>query len=110
MKNAAPDNLLPAGGGNFLNQVDGNLTATSSPSGVILKLPPLVSLMSLCLTSALMQRQAQQRASKVTDLRPRDPGSLYAREMAASQGTGSWREIGGLTTLIPGDAWSDRRR
>ena len=27
VKNAAPDNLLPAGGGNFLNQVDGNLTA-----------------------------------------------------------------------------------
>jgi hypothetical protein len=27
IKNAAPDNLLPAGGGNFLNQVDGNLTA-----------------------------------------------------------------------------------
>jgi hypothetical protein len=26
-KNAASDNLLPAGGGNFLNQVDGNLTA-----------------------------------------------------------------------------------
>jgi hypothetical protein len=27
IKNAAADNLLPAGGGNFLNQVDGNLTA-----------------------------------------------------------------------------------
>jgi hypothetical protein len=27
VKNASPDNLLPAGGGNFLNQVDGNLTA-----------------------------------------------------------------------------------
>ena len=27
VKNAAADNLLPAGGGNFLNQVDGNLTA-----------------------------------------------------------------------------------
>jgi hypothetical protein len=27
IKNAAEDNLLPAGGGNFLNQVDGNLTA-----------------------------------------------------------------------------------
>src|SRR5262249_48761055 len=27
VKNASPDNLVPAGGGNFLNQVDGNLTA-----------------------------------------------------------------------------------
>jgi hypothetical protein len=27
VKNAAADNLLPAGGGSFLNQVDGNLTA-----------------------------------------------------------------------------------
>ena len=27
VKNAAADNLLPAGGGNFLNSVDGNLTA-----------------------------------------------------------------------------------
>jgi hypothetical protein len=27
VKNAAENNLLPAGGGNFLNQVDGNLTA-----------------------------------------------------------------------------------
>jgi hypothetical protein len=27
VKNAGPDNLVPAGGGNFLNQVDGNLTA-----------------------------------------------------------------------------------
>jgi len=30
VKNAAPDNLLPAGGGNFLNQVDGNLTAAKT--------------------------------------------------------------------------------
>lgn len=28
VKNAAADNLLPAGGGNFLNSVDGNLTAS----------------------------------------------------------------------------------
>jgi hypothetical protein len=32
VKNAAADNLLPAGGGNFLNQVDGNLTAAKSDS------------------------------------------------------------------------------
>jgi hypothetical protein len=32
VKNAAPDNLLPAGGGNFLNQVDGNLTAARTDS------------------------------------------------------------------------------
>jgi len=32
IKNAAPDNLLPAGGGNFLNQVDGNLTAARTDS------------------------------------------------------------------------------
>jgi hypothetical protein len=31
-KNAPPDNLLPAGGGNFLNQVDGNLTAAKTDS------------------------------------------------------------------------------
>jgi Bifunctional DNA primase/polymerase, N-terminal/AAA domain/Primase C terminal 2 (PriCT-2) len=31
-KNAAPDNLIPAGGGSFLNQVDGNLTAAISDS------------------------------------------------------------------------------
>jgi AAA domain len=31
-KNAGPDNLLPAGGGNFLNQVDGNLTAAKTDS------------------------------------------------------------------------------
>jgi hypothetical protein len=31
-KNAAPDNLLPAGGGNFLNAVDGNLTAAKTDS------------------------------------------------------------------------------
>jgi hypothetical protein len=30
VKNAAADNLLPAGGGSFLNQVDGNLTAAKS--------------------------------------------------------------------------------
>jgi AAA domain len=30
VKNAAADNLLPAGGGNFLNQVDGNLTAAKT--------------------------------------------------------------------------------
>ena len=30
VKNASPDNLLPAGGGNFLNQVDGNLTAAKT--------------------------------------------------------------------------------
>ena len=32
VKNAAPDNLVPAGGGNFLNQVDGNLTAAKADS------------------------------------------------------------------------------
>jgi AAA domain len=32
VKNAQPDNLLPAGGGNFLNQVDGNFTAAKSDS------------------------------------------------------------------------------
>jgi hypothetical protein len=31
-KNASPDNLLPAGGGNFLNAVDGNLTAAKTDS------------------------------------------------------------------------------
>jgi AAA domain len=31
-KNAAPDNLVPAGGGNFLNSVDGNLTAAKTDS------------------------------------------------------------------------------
>jgi hypothetical protein len=30
VKNAALDNLIPAGGGNFLNQVDGNLTAAKN--------------------------------------------------------------------------------
>jgi hypothetical protein len=30
VKNASSDNLLPAGGGNFLNQVDGNLTAAKT--------------------------------------------------------------------------------
>ena len=32
VKNAAPDNLVPAGGGSFLNQVDGNLTAAKTDS------------------------------------------------------------------------------
>jgi hypothetical protein len=32
VKNAAPDNLLPAGGGNFLNSVDANLTAAKTDS------------------------------------------------------------------------------
>jgi AAA domain len=32
VKNAAADNLVPAGGGNFLNQVDGNLTAAKADS------------------------------------------------------------------------------
>jgi hypothetical protein len=32
VKNATVDNLLPAGGGNFLNQVDGNLTAAKNDS------------------------------------------------------------------------------
>lgn len=32
VKNASPDNLVPAGGGNFLNQVDGNLTAAKTES------------------------------------------------------------------------------
>ena len=30
VKNAGPDNLLPAGGGTFLNEVDGNLTASKT--------------------------------------------------------------------------------
>ena len=30
VKNASADNLVPAGGGNFLNQVDGNLTAAKT--------------------------------------------------------------------------------
>ena len=33
-KNAAADNLIPAGGGNFLNSVDGNLTAAKSDSTI----------------------------------------------------------------------------
>jgi len=33
-KNALADNLIPAGGGNFLNQVDGNLTASKTDSAV----------------------------------------------------------------------------
>ena len=32
VKNASTDNLLPAGGGSFLNQVDGNLTAAKTDS------------------------------------------------------------------------------
>jgi AAA domain len=32
VKNAVAENLLPAGGGNFLNQVDGNLTAAKTDS------------------------------------------------------------------------------
>jgi AAA domain len=32
VKNAPTDNLIPAGGGNFLNQVDGNLTAAKTDS------------------------------------------------------------------------------
>jgi AAA domain len=32
VKNAAPNNLIPAGGGSFLNQVDGNLTAAKTDS------------------------------------------------------------------------------
>jgi hypothetical protein len=32
VKNAAADNLLPAGGGSFLNEVDGNLTAARNDS------------------------------------------------------------------------------
>jgi AAA domain/CHC2 zinc finger len=32
VKNAVAENLLPAGGGNFLNQVDGNLTAAKTES------------------------------------------------------------------------------
>jgi hypothetical protein len=34
VKNAAADNLLPAGGGSFLNEVDGNLTASKTESTV----------------------------------------------------------------------------
>jgi AAA domain len=34
VKNATFDNLVPAGGGNFLNQVDGNLTAAKNESAV----------------------------------------------------------------------------
>jgi AAA domain len=34
VKNASPDNLSPAGGGNFLNQVDGNLTAAKADSTI----------------------------------------------------------------------------
>jgi AAA domain len=34
VKNAAADNLIPAGGGNFLNKVDGNLTAAKTDSTI----------------------------------------------------------------------------
>ncbi len=34
VKNATIDNLVPAGGGNFLNQVDGNLTAAKTDSTI----------------------------------------------------------------------------
>jgi hypothetical protein len=34
VKNAAPDNLLPSGGGTFLNEMDGNLTASKTESTV----------------------------------------------------------------------------
>jgi hypothetical protein len=34
VKNAPADNLLPAGGGSFLNEVDGNLTASKTESTV----------------------------------------------------------------------------
>jgi hypothetical protein len=34
VKNPGPDNLLPAGGGSFLNEVDGNLTAAKTESTV----------------------------------------------------------------------------
>lgn len=33
VKNAAPDNLLPIGGGAFLNEVDGNMTAAATEGG-----------------------------------------------------------------------------
>ncbi len=35
VKNATDDNLIPRGGGAFLNEVDGNLTAARTASGVI---------------------------------------------------------------------------
>src|SRR5262249_6667315 len=34
VKNAADDNLIPRGGGAFLNEVDGNLTARTTDGGV----------------------------------------------------------------------------
>lgn len=34
VKNAGPDNLIPAGGGSFLNEIDGNLTAAKSEAAV----------------------------------------------------------------------------
>jgi hypothetical protein len=34
VKNATPDNLLPSGGGTFLNEMDGNLTAAKADSTV----------------------------------------------------------------------------
>jgi AAA domain len=39
VKNATSDNLVPAGGGNFLNQVDGNLTAAKTDSTTELHTP-----------------------------------------------------------------------
>src|SRR5690606_22989588 len=33
VKNASAENLLPKGGGSFLNEVDGNLTLAKSPGG-----------------------------------------------------------------------------
>jgi hypothetical protein len=36
VKNAAADNLLPAGGGSFLNEIDGNMTAFKNESDVTL--------------------------------------------------------------------------
>ena len=35
VKNAGPDNLLPSGGGSFLNEVDGNLTAAKNEDRTI---------------------------------------------------------------------------
>jgi AAA domain len=35
VKNASDDNLIPRGGGAFLNEVDGNLTAARAASGVV---------------------------------------------------------------------------
>jgi len=35
VKNAADDNLIPRGGGAFLNEIDGNLTAACDESKVV---------------------------------------------------------------------------